>query len=162
DFKNTVIIMTSNIGAREITGGKSLGFLTVQEVEQTYKDMKKKVLDEMKKVFRPEFLNRIDEAVVFHPLSKEDVRNIVDLMLQKVTQRLSEQGVTLEVSDGAKEFLVIKGFDPQFGARPLRRAIQKYLEDPLAQEILAKKIKPQTKVTADVLEDKIVFKLLSS
>ena len=162
DFKNTVIIMTSNIGAREITGGKTLGFLTTQEVEQTYKDMKKKVLDEMKKVFRPEFLNRIDEAVVFHPLSKEDVRNIVDLMLQKVTQRLSEQGVTLEVSDGAKEFLVIKGFDPQFGARPLRRAIQRYLEDPLAQEILAKKIKPQTKVTADALEDKIVFKLLSS
>lgn len=162
DFKNTIIIMTSNIGAREITGGKSLGFLTTQEVEQTYKDMKKKVLDEMKKVFRPEFLNRIDEAVVFHPLSKEDVRNIVDLMLQKVTQRLSEQGVTLEVSDGAKEFLVTKGFDPQFGARPLRRAIQRYLEDPLAQEILAKKIKPQTKVTADALEDKIVFKLLSS
>ena len=159
DFKNTVIIMTSNIGAREITGGKTLGFLTTQEAEQTYKDMKKKILDEMKKVFRPEFLNRIDEVMVFHPLSKEDVRNIVDLMLQKVTQRLSEQAVTLEVTDGAKDFLVEKGFDPQFGARPLRRAIQKYLEDPLAQEILAKKIKPQAKITADVRDGKIVFKL---
>ncbi len=162
DFKNTVIIMTSNIGAREITGGKTLGFLTTQEVEQSYKDIKKKILDEMKKVFRPEFLNRIDEAIVFHPLSKEDVRSIVDLMLQKVTQRLSEQELTLEVTDGAKDFLVEKGFDPQFGARPLRRAIQKYLEDPLAQEILAKKIKPQAKITADFQDGKIVFKLSSS
>lgn len=162
DFKNTVIIMTSNIGAREITGGKTLGFLTTQEVEQSYKDIKKKILDEMKKVFRPEFLNRIDEAIVFHPLSKEDVRSIVDLMLQKVTQRLSEQELTLEVTDGTKDFLVEKGFDPQFGARPLRRAIQKYLEDPLAQEILAKKIKPQAKITADFQNGKIVFKLSSS
>lgn len=160
DFKNTVIIMTSNIGAREITGGKTLGFLTTQEVEQSYKGMKKKILDEMKKVFRPEFLNRIDEAIVFHPLSKEDVRSIVDLMLEKVTQRLSEQELTLKVTDGAKDFLVEKGFDPQFGARPLRRAIQRYLEDPLAQEILAKKIKPQAKITADVQDGKIVFKLL--
>jgi len=162
DFKNTVIIMTSNIGAREITGGKTLGFLTTQEVEQSYKDIKKKVLDEMKKVFRPEFLNRIDEAIVFHPLSKEDVRSIVDLMLQKVTQRLSEQELTLEVTDGTKDFLVEKGFDPQFGARPLRRAIQRYLEDPLAQEILAKKIKPQAKITADFQDGKIVFKLPGS
>ncbi len=160
DFKNTVIIMTSNIGAREITGGKTLGFLTTQEVEQSYKGMKKKILDEMKKVFRPEFLNRIDEAIVFHPLSKEDVRSIVDLMLEKVTQRLSEQELTLKVTDGAKDFLVEKGFDPQFGARPLRRAIQRYLEDPLVQEILAKKIKPQAKITADVQDGKIVFKLL--
>ncbi len=162
DFKNTIVIMTSNIGAREITGGKTLGFVSSQEVEQTYKDMKKKVLDEMKKVFRPEFLNRIDESIVFHPLSKEDVRNIVDLMLRKVTQRLAEQAVSLEVTDGAKDFLVEKGFDPQFGARPLRRAIQKYLEDPLAQEILAKKIKPETKVVADSVEGKIVFKLPGS
>ena len=162
DFKNTVIIMTSNIGAREITGGKTLGFLTTQEAEQSYKDMKKKVLDEMKKVFRPEFLNRIDEAIVFHPLSKEDVRSIVDLMLEKVTQRLTEQELTLEVTDKAKDFLVEKGFDPQFGARPLRRAIQKYLEDPLAQEILAKKIKPQAKITADFQDGKIVFKLPKS
>ena len=162
DFKNTVIIMTSNIGAREIIGGKTLGFLTTQEVEQSYKSMKKKVLDEMKKVFRPEFLNRIDEAIVFHPLSKEDVRSIVDLMLEKVTQRLSEQELTLKVTDGAKDFLVEKGFDPQFGARPLRRAIQRYLEDPLAQEILAKKIKPKAKITADFQDGKIVFKLSGS
>jgi len=134
--------------------------LTTQEVEQSYKGMKKKILDEMKKVFRPEFLNRIDEAIVFHPLSKEDVRSIVDLMLEKVTQRLSEQELTLEVTDGAKDFLVEKGFDPQFRARPLRRAIQRYLEDPLAQEILAKKIKPQAKITADFQDGKIVFKLL--
>lgn len=160
DFKNTVIIMTSNIGAREITGGKTLGFLTTQEAEQSYKGMKKKVLDEMKKIFRPEFLNRIDEAIVFHSLSKEDVRSIVDLMLEKVTQRLTEQEITLKVTDGAKDFLVEKGFDPQFGARPLRRAIQRYLEDPLAQEILAKKIKPQAKITADFQDGKIAFKLL--
>ena len=162
DFKNTVIIMTSNIGAREITGGKTLGFLTTQEAEQSYKGMKKKVLDEMKKIFRPEFLNRIDEAIVFHSLSKEDVRSIVDLMLEKVTQRLTEQEITLKVTDGAKDFLVEKGFDPQFGARPLRRAIQRYLEDPLAQEILAKKIKPQAKITADVQDGKIAFKLSGS
>jgi ATP-dependent Clp protease ATP-binding subunit ClpC len=162
DFKNTVIIMTSNIGAREITGGKTLGFLTTQEAEQTYKDMKKKVLDEMRKVFRPEFLNRIDEFIVFHPLSKEDVRNIVELMLKKVVDRLSEQAITLEVTDGAKNFLVEKGFDPQFGARPLRRAIQKYLEDPLAQEILSKRIEPQTRIVADVEDGKIIFKLPGS
>jgi len=113
----------------------------------------------MKKVFRPEFLNRIDEVMVFHPLSREDVRKIVDLMLQKVAQRLSEQGISIEVTEGAKNFLVEKGFDPQFGARPLRRAIQKNLEDPLAQEILSKKVKPDTKITADVQEGKIIFKL---
>jgi len=162
DFKNTIIIMTSNIGAREIAGGRTLGFLTSQEAQQSYKDMKKKVLDEMKKVFRPEFLNRIDEPIVFHPLSKEDVRKIVDLMLEKVTQRLYEQAVSLEVTQGAKSFLVEKGFDPQFGARPLRRAIQKHLEDPLAQEILAKKIKPQTKIVADVQDENIVFKVVDS
>ncbi|MDA7857887.1 ATP-dependent Clp protease ATP-binding subunit [bacterium] len=158
DFKNTIIIMTSNIGAREITGGKTLGFLTQNEEQKTYEDMKKTILDEMKKVFRPEFLNRIDEAIVFHSLTKEHMKDIVDLMLEKVIKRIKEHGIELEVTDNAKVFLVEKGFDPQFGARPLSRAIQKHIEDPLAQQILGKKVKEKGKVIVDISEGKIAFK----
>jgi ATP-dependent Clp protease ATP-binding subunit ClpC len=135
DFKNTVVIMTSNVGAREIRASKSLGF--VKESEQSsYDQMKSKVTDELKRLFNPELLNRIDETVVFHPLGKPEILQIVDILLTDVSKRIAEKNISFALTDRAKEFLVEKGFDPVFGARPLRRAIQKHLEDPLAEELL--------------------------
>jgi len=135
DFKNTILIMTSNIGARQITMHAPMGFTTGSQ-EQSYAKMKETVLAELKKTFNPEFMNRIDEVIVFHPLSKEHMRKIVDLMLQRVQSQLDEKRITLMMSDDAKEFIIDKGYDPQFGARPLRRAIQRYVEDLLAEEML--------------------------
>jgi ATP-dependent Clp protease ATP-binding subunit ClpC len=135
DFKNTILIMTSNIGARQITVHAPMGFTTGSQ-EQSYAKMKETVLAELKKTFNPEFMNRIDEVIVFHPLSKDHMRKIVDLMLQRVQLQLNEKRITLMMSDDAKEFIIDKGYDPQFGARPLRRAIQRYVEDLLAEEML--------------------------
>ena len=135
DFKNTILIMTSNIGARQITMHTPMGF-TAGGQEQSYAKMKETVLAELKKTFNPEFMNRIDEVIVFHPLSKEHMRKIVDLMLQRLQSQLDEKRITLMMSDDAKEFIIDKGYDPQFGARPLRRAIQRYVEDLLAEEML--------------------------
>jgi len=135
DFKNTILIMTSNIGARQITMHAPMGFTTGSQ-EQSYAKMKETVLAELKKTFNPEFMNRIDEVIVFHPLSKEHMRKIVDLMLQRLQSQLDEKRITLMMSDDAKEFIIDKGYDPQFGARPLRRAIQRYVEDLLAEEML--------------------------
>jgi len=135
DFKNTILILTSNIGARQITMHAPMGFTTGSQ-EQSYAKMKETVLAELKKTFNPEFMNRIDEVIVFHPLSKEHMRKIVDLMLQRLQSQLDEKRITLMMSDDAKEFIIDKGYDPQFGARPLRRAIQRYVEDLLAEEML--------------------------
>ena len=135
DFKNTILIMTSNIGARQITMHAPMGFTTGSQ-EQSYAKMKETVLAELKKTFNPEFMNRIDEVIVFHPLAKEHMRKIADLMLQRLQVQLDEKRITLMMSDDAKEFLIDKGYDPQFGARPLRRAIQRYVEDLLAEEML--------------------------
>ncbi len=160
NFKNTVIIMTSNVGAREIKEGKTLGFQAKEDIERNYSQMKNIVLEEMKKVFNPEFLNRIDEIVVFHSLDKEEMRKIVDLMLNQVIDRLKRQDVILEVSTKAREFILEKGFDPAFGARPLRRAIQRYLEDSLADEILSKQFSKGKTIFVEVADDKgkLVFK----
>ncbi len=135
DFKNTILIMTSNIGARQITMHAPMGFTTGSQ-EQSYAKMKETVLAELKKTFNPEFMNRIDEVIVFHPLAKEHMRKIADLMLQRLQSQLDEKRITLMMSDDAKEFIIDKGYDPQFGARPLRRAIQRYVEDLLAEEML--------------------------
>ncbi|MFN3966939.1 MAG: AAA family ATPase, partial [Endomicrobiia bacterium] len=140
NFKNTVIIMTSNVGARLISKGKSLGFLVQEDAQTDYKSIKETILEEVKKIFNPEFLNRIDELIVFHPLSREDMKKILDLLIEKVRKKLVEQGFTLELSEQAKEFLLEKGFDPNYGARPLQRTIQKYIEDAIAEEILSKNI----------------------
>ncbi|HAV42899.1 TPA: ATP-dependent Clp protease ATP-binding subunit ClpC [bacterium] len=140
NFRNAVIIMTSNIGAREIFGGKSLGF-RVQDEETSFKDMKEKVLSEMKKVFTPEFLNRVDETIVFHPLSEKQIKEIISLMINRLNERIGEQGIQIELSLKAISFLIKEGFDASFGARPLRRAIQRYIEDPLSEEVLAGRIK---------------------
>jgi len=157
DFKNTVIIMTSNVGADLIKKESSIGFNTAKDATVNYEKMKSKVLEEMKKSFRPEFLNRIDESIVFRPLSKEDLAIIVDIMINDVNDRLIEKGLSIVINKKVKDFLVDKGYDPHFGARPLRRVIEDYIEDPLSEELLRGKFKYGTKIKLEVEEDKIVF-----
>ena len=152
-FKNCVVIMTSNVGAREITNkGNSLGFTAQQSAEEDYKDMRKNVMDEVKKTFNPEFINRIDEIVVFHALTKENISQILDLAITHVNDKLSERGLGVVLTPRAKDFLVEKGFDAKFGARPLLRTIQRELEDPLAGHILASRYHEDTKIQVDLDE----------
>ncbi len=141
DFRNTILIMTSNLGAETIKKQGSLGFVKTSEAI-TFEKMREQLLDEVKRTFKPEFLNRIDEVVVFHPLSKENLISIVDMELHQVQERLREQELLITLDASAKEFLLEKGFDPVYGARPLRRVIQRFVEDPLAEEVIAKRIKP--------------------
>jgi ATP-dependent Clp protease ATP-binding subunit ClpC len=136
DFRNTVIIMTSNVGARDIAQGRGIGFQKDDEAQDVYTQMKGKVTEALKNVFNPEFLNRVDGTVVFHALAVGEMKAIVDILVREVQTRLAEVKVSIVVSDEAKDLLIEKGFDPAFGARPLRRAIQRYLEDPLSDEIL--------------------------
>jgi ATP-dependent Clp protease ATP-binding subunit ClpC len=135
DFKNTVLIMTSNLGARDISKGGGLGFHS-QDAKSSYEVIRDKVKEEVERAFNPEFLNRVDDVLVFHALSREEIGQIVHILMEDVRARLAEEGLSLRLSDAAVEFLVDKGFDKKFGARPLRRAIQKYLEDPLSEKIL--------------------------
>ena len=135
DFRSTVVIMTSNLGTRLAKEGKSLGFQKRDE-ESSYEQMKEKITDELRKTFNPELLNRIDETIIFHPLNMEDILQIIDILLADVAKRLADKGISFSLTKEAREFLAQKGYNPAFGARPLRRAIQKYLEDPLAEEIL--------------------------
>ena len=136
DFRNTIIIMTSNIGARDIKNlGKGIGF-SQDNTEFNYATLKSTVEDALKRVFNPEFLNRIDDVIVFHPLEKEHIHKIIDLMAKDLFGRANDVGIEVELEQTAKDFLVEKGYDPKFGARPLRRAIQKYIEDPMAEAIL--------------------------
>ena len=149
-FKNCVIIMTSNVGAREITNkGSQLGFAAKQSEEDQYKDMRQNVMEEVKKTFNPEFINRIDEIVVFHSLSKEHIGQILDLALEDVDDKLAEKELEIELTPAAKEFLVDKGFDVKFGARPLLRTLQRELEDPLAENILVNRYPAGAKIIVD-------------
>ncbi|HEX7058828.1 MAG TPA: AAA family ATPase, partial [Solirubrobacterales bacterium] len=136
DFRNAIVIMTSNIGASEIAKNTSIGFTVSDETGMSYDDMKNRIMSDLKKVFRPEFLNRIDEVIVFHKLAKEEVKEIIDLMINRVRVQVAEHELQLELTNEAKDLLVEKGWDPSMGARPLRRAIQRYIEDPLADEVL--------------------------
>jgi ATP-dependent Clp protease ATP-binding subunit ClpC len=136
DFRNSIVIMTSNIGASEIAKNTSIGFTVADETGMSYDDMKNRIMSDLKKVFRPEFLNRIDEVIVFHKLAKDEVKEIIDLMINRVRVQVAEHELQLELTDEAKDLLVDKGWDPSMGARPLRRAIQRYIEDPLADEVL--------------------------
>jgi ATP-dependent Clp protease ATP-binding subunit ClpC len=136
DFRNAIVIMTSNIGAADIARNTPLGFSVSDEMGVTYDDMKSRIMGDLKKVFRPEFLNRIDEVIVFHKLAREEIRLVVDLMVSRVRTQVAEHDLQLELNDEAKDLLVEKGWDPSMGARPLRRAIQRYIEDPLADEVL--------------------------
>jgi ATP-dependent Clp protease ATP-binding subunit ClpC len=136
DFRNSIVIMTSNIGASEIAKNTSIGFTVADETGMSYDDMKNRIMSDLKKVFRPEFLNRIDEVIVFHKLSRDEVKEIIDLMINRVRVQVAEHELQLELTGEAKDLLVDKGWDPSMGARPLRRAIQRYIEDPLADEVL--------------------------
>jgi ATP-dependent Clp protease ATP-binding subunit ClpC len=149
DFRNTILIMTSNVGADTLKRNKHLGF-TVEAEGQDYKDMKGKVMSEMKRAFRPEFLNRIDEIIVFHSLEKPHLAEIVKLMADQLTRRLKEQEIELELTKAAIDKIAEEGFDPEYGARPLRRAIQKHVEDRLSEELLRGVIQKGQKVTLDV------------
>jgi ATP-dependent Clp protease ATP-binding subunit ClpC len=135
DFRNTILILTSNVGARDIKKNVSMGFSQGKEDEE-HNVMREKINEEMKRLFNPEFINRLDELIFFRRLKKKEVTRIIDLMVDEMTRRLAEHEITVELTDGAKEFLVNHGYDPIYGARPLKRAIQKYIEDPLADEIL--------------------------
>jgi len=135
DFRNTILIMTSNVGAHILQRNSSLGF-SAGNADDDFDKTKDKIMDEAKKSFKPEFLNRLTEIVIFRPLVKEIMRAIVNLELKNVTDRLKEKKLKLEISDEVKEFLIEKGYDNKLGARPLRRAVEKYLEDSLAEEVL--------------------------
>ena len=158
DFRNTVLIMTSNVGAQSLKSNKYVGF-NIQDGKQDYKDMKGKVMEELKRAFRPEFLNRIDEIIVFHSLEKDHLKEIVTLMSNQLTTRLKEQDIHLELSPAAKEKIADEGFDPEYGARPLRRAIQKHVEDKLSEELLRGKVLTGQNILIDVEDSEFVVKV---
>lgn len=157
DFKNTVVIMTSNVGANLIEREATMGFKVNIDEKEEYEDMKDKVMTELRRTFRPEFLNRLDEIIVFHALNKEHIKEIVNLMLNDLRKRLEENNITIEVTDEAKMLLVEDGFDPQYGARPLRRSIQRLVENPLSEKILAGAIKDGDTVRIDVENGVLAF-----
>jgi ATP-dependent Clp protease ATP-binding subunit ClpC len=159
DFRNTVIIMTSNLGASLIKKQTSLGF-GAAATEYNYDSMKSKIMEEVKKTFKPEFVNRIDDLIVFRSLDKNDMTKIVELELDKVGSRLKGKDVVIHLTQKAKEFLIDKGYDQDYGARPLRRAIQKYLEDPIAEDFIRGVLKPKEPIEVDLDGDKLVFRQL--
>jgi ATP-dependent Clp protease ATP-binding subunit ClpC len=163
DFRNIVLIMTSNIGARQIKDGGGIGFGAAPG-EASYEEIKKTVMTEVKKLFNPEFLNRVDEVIVFHPLAKSHLRYIVTLMINELKQRLEEHMLELYFTDDASDFLMEKGYDPTFGARPLRRTIQKYVEDPLVEKLLREEVHPGDTVAIDVNaeKDRLSFEVVKS
>ena len=148
DFKNTVLIMTSNIGSQWINdlNGKD------------EKEMEDKVMDALRNTFRPEFLNRIDETIIFKSLGKEEIKQIVDIQANILKKRLEDNKISLDLTEKARGFLANVGFDPVYGARPLKRAIQHYVQDPLSMKILSGEIGEGSKITMDIVDDKVVFK----
>ncbi len=152
DFKNTVVIMTSNVGAKDITKGKGLGFASADS-KTSFERMAEKVKEEMSHVFNPEFLNRLDDVLIFHPLSKDDIKQIVGIVLKDVQKRLGEEELTIRLTDGATDFLVKQGYDESYGARPLKRAIQRFIEDPLSEKILLTEFQKGEEIEIDVSAD---------
>jgi ATP-dependent Clp protease ATP-binding subunit ClpC len=165
DFRNTIIVMTSNVGAELLKRDTSIGFNTktdeAKAAQRTYDKMKDKVMGELKNTFRPEFLNRIDATVVFHSLSKEHIRSIVDLMLTKVQEQLAPHQMHLEVTLEAKDYLGEKGFDPQFGARPLRRVIQNMVEDPLSEALLEGRFRAGETILLDLVDNELKMRSMT-
>ena len=157
DFKNTIIIMTSNLGTRDIAKGIGIGFMAARDDAVTYEKMKETVNEELKKNFRPEFLNRIDEVIVFHSLNTDDVKLIVDLLMKRVEEQLQTKDIDIELTDAAKTLLAERGWDQALGARPLRRTIQRLVEDPLAEKLLHKEYRAGEAIIVDALGDEIVF-----
>jgi ATP-dependent Clp protease ATP-binding subunit ClpC len=157
DFKNTIIIMTSNLGTRDIQKGPGVGFAARADEQLTYDKMKDRVMEELKRAFRPEFLNRIDEVIVFRSLTREDVKNIVELLMKRVREQLKAKDLDIELTDAARELLAEKGYDLALGARPLRRTIQRLVEDPLSEKLLWKEFRAGQTVIVDARDGEIVF-----
>ncbi len=157
DFRNTILIMTSNLGAREITADSKLGFSPREKEALSYEEIREKVTSALKRHFRPEFLNRLDEVIVFRSLTRNDMAKIVDIMIEEETKILAENGINFEITDKAKKRIAEEGYDPDFGARPLRRAIQRLIENPLSEEILRGTLKRGDRVVADLKDNSIVF-----
>jgi ATP-dependent Clp protease ATP-binding subunit ClpC len=153
DFRNVILIMTTNAGAHAIKNESRLGFETARNDDDSYDGMKERVMEQIERVFRPEFINRLDDVIVFRHLRTEDLKQVIDLELKKVRERLSERGYTLTLTDSAKEFLIKKGSNTDFGARPLRRAVENYIEDPLAEEILKGEFQGKDTIVVDTIKD---------
>lgn len=156
DFRNTIILLTSNVGAESAKRSKSIGFNNTDE-DVDYEKMKELIMDEAKKAFRPEFLNRLDDVIVFHSLDKQALMKILDLEIIKVVERLEKKDINLVLDDKARDFLVKKGHDPEYGARPMRRAVERFMEDPLAEEILRDKLTEGQPIQVSSDEDKLTF-----
>ena len=158
DFRNTIIIMTSNIGAELIKKSSVMGFGASRQDETNYDVMKDKILEEAKRVLKPEFVNRLDDLIVFHALGRPELLQIIDLEIKKVTDRIRLKEITITLDDGAKDFLIEKGYDPQYGARPMRRAVERHLEDPMAEEILRGNLKSGDTAQVTAENGKLVFR----
>jgi ATP-dependent Clp protease ATP-binding subunit ClpC len=160
DFKNTIVIMTTNIGAEQITGRDPFGFQK-KDQDTNYEKMKQTLKQEMERNFRPEFLNRVDDVIVFRSLTKNDLKAIIDIELDKVKKRLKDKNLVLELTEEAKELLITKGTNTEYGARPLRRAIEGYLEDPLAEQLLRGDFAGKDTIIVRAAEDKLVFEAIN-
>jgi len=159
DFRNTIIIMTSNVGAEILRRQTTMGFAATKPLgEHEFEAMRDRLLEEAKKVFKPEFINRLDDIIVFHQLTKEDMKSIVDILLTQLIARLSAQDIDIELSSEAKDLLLEKGFDPYLGARPLKRALQRLLEDPLSEFILRGELKARGRVLVERTDDELRFR----
>jgi ATP-dependent Clp protease ATP-binding subunit ClpC len=156
NFRNTIILMTSNVGSDTIKKQSTMGFSPISD-EASYEKIREKILDESKRVFRPEFLNRLDDLIVFRQFTKPDLIQILNLEVEKVLERLRKKNLKLELDEKAKDFLVEKGYDPQYGARPMRRAVERFFEDPLAEEILKGSIHEGEMIHVTADKDKLVF-----
>jgi ATP-dependent Clp protease ATP-binding subunit ClpC len=160
DFRNTVLIMTSNVGAADVKSGKGLGFVH-EGSESQYTTLKGKLLETLKRTFNPEFLNRLDESIVFRPLAREDMNAILDILLRNFTKRLSVLELVIDFTDGAKEHLIKEGFDPALGARPIKRAIQRHLEDPLSELMLKQGINRDAEIHVDAEGGRLTFSVVT-
>src|SRR5581483_2078497 len=156
NFRNTIILMTSNVGSETIKKQSTLGFSPISD-ENSYEKMREKILDEAKKTFRPEFLNRLDDVIVFRSLTKPDLVEILDLEINKVMERLKNKNIKRTLDEKAKDFLVEKGYDPNYGARPMRRSVDRFLEDPLAEEILKGNLHENDPIQVTFEKDRLVF-----
>ncbi|MFL6528283.1 MAG: AAA family ATPase, partial [Chthoniobacterales bacterium] len=160
DFRNTIIIMTSNVGAETLRKQTTMGFGATKPLgEHEYDAMKDKLMEEAKRAFKPEFINRLDDIIVFHQLTKPDLLQIVELEVAKVLARIKEKDVHIVLEQSAKEFLIEKGYDPQYGARPMRRAVERYLEDPFAEELLRGNMKAGDVVHVTMEDGKLTFRV---
>jgi ATP-dependent Clp protease ATP-binding subunit ClpC len=161
NFRNTVIILTSNVGTKRLRQAKSMGFGQEDTVESDYKSMKDKVMQDVKKVFNPEFLNRLDEIIVFHPLKAEDITRILDIMMARVNKRLEEKHIKLTLGEDVKAHLAKEGYDPEYGARPLRRVIQRTIEDPLSLSLIAGEIPENSEIVAEMKDGEVTFQVIN-